>query len=119
VPLLNDNVVVPGIAVTLPPQVLPTNPGDAMDKPGCTPTKLSAQLAFVNWKVFGLKTVTRSTEVPPASINIGVNCLLISAGMAIAYAVSTGYMKSDPAKTNNRNRDLSDLNIIYILNLSV
>jgi len=84
VPPLKDNVVVPCTAVTLPPQVLLTNPGGAIDKPGCTPTKLSIQLAFVNEKVFGLNTVTRSTEIPPASINMGVNCLLISAGIAIA-----------------------------------
>jgi hypothetical protein len=107
---------VPGTAITLPPQVLLISPGGAIDNPGCMPTKLSVQLALVNGKVFGLNTVTLSTEIAPASINIGVNCLLISAGMAIANAVCTGYMKRDTAKVINKNKDLSNFVMIHILN---
>lgn len=83
-PPFNDSIVVLGTAVTMPPQVLLISPGDAIDNPGCTPIKLSVQLASVNGNIFGLNTVTLSTEIAPVSINIGVNCLLISAGMAIA-----------------------------------
>ena len=54
VPPLNDKVVDPGTAVTLPPQVLETFAGFAMDKPGCTPTKLSVQEALLSENEFGL-----------------------------------------------------------------
>ena len=83
-PPLKDKVVVFGAAVAEPPQVLFKPFGFAIFRPACTPIKLSVQLVFVNGNVFGLNTVTLSTEIPPALINIGVNCLLISAGMAIA-----------------------------------
>jgi hypothetical protein len=115
VPPLNDTVVVAGTATTVPPQVLLITPGGAINNPDCTPTKLSVQLAFVNGNVFGLNTVILSTDVAPASINIGVNCLLISAGMAIAYAVCTGNKNKDPVKAINKNKDLNDLNILYLL----
>jgi len=54
VPPLNDNVVVPGVAVTLPPQELVTFAGFAIDSPGCTPTKLSVHEALVSGNEFGL-----------------------------------------------------------------
>lgn len=54
VPPLRDNVVDPGTAVTLPPQVLETFAGFAIDNPGCTPTKLSVQEALLSGKEFGL-----------------------------------------------------------------
>jgi hypothetical protein len=44
---------------------------------------VSAQVAFVNEKGFGLKIVIRRTEVPPAAIRIGVKVLFISAGRAM------------------------------------
>jgi len=54
VPPLSDKVVVPGTAVTLPPQELDMFAGFAIDNPGCTPTRLSVQEALLNGKVFGL-----------------------------------------------------------------
>jgi len=54
VPLLSDKVVVPETAVTVPPQVFDTLAGLAMDKPGCTPTRLSVQAALLREKVLGL-----------------------------------------------------------------
>jgi len=54
VPPLSDKVVVPGTAVTLPPQVLDMFAGFAIDNPGCTPTRLSVQEALLKGKVFGL-----------------------------------------------------------------
>lgn len=54
VPPLNDNVVVPGRAVTLPPQEFVTFAGFAMDSPGCTPTRLSVQEALLSENEFGL-----------------------------------------------------------------
>jgi hypothetical protein len=53
-PPLIDKVVVPGTAVTVPPQVLDMLAGFATDKPGCTPTKLSVQAALLNENVLGL-----------------------------------------------------------------
>ena len=54
VPPLKDNVVVPGMAVTLPPQELDTFAGFAIDNPGCTPIKLSVQEALLSENEFGL-----------------------------------------------------------------
>ena len=54
VPPLNDKVVVPETAVTLPPQVFETFAGLATDNPGCTPTKLSVQEALLSGNEFGL-----------------------------------------------------------------
>jgi hypothetical protein len=54
VPPLSNKVVVPGMAVTVPPHVLDIFAGFAMDKPGCTPTKLSVQEALLSEKELGL-----------------------------------------------------------------
>lgn len=54
VPPLKDNVVVPGTAVTLPPQEFEMFAGFAIDNPGCTPTKLSVQEALLSGNEFGL-----------------------------------------------------------------
>ena len=54
VPPLNDNVVVPGVEVTLPPQELVTFAGFAINSPDFTPTRLSVQEALFSWKEFGL-----------------------------------------------------------------
>lgn len=54
VPPFNDKVDVPGTAVTLPPQLLETFGGFAIDNPGCTPTKLSVQEALLSGNEFGL-----------------------------------------------------------------
>lgn len=54
VPPLKDKVVVPGTAVTLPPQLLEMFAGFAINNPGCTPAKLSVQEALVNENEFGL-----------------------------------------------------------------
>jgi len=80
VPPLNDKVVPPETAVTLPPQLLLRFTGFAIEIPGWTPTKLSVQEALVSWNGFGLNIVTMSRETPPAAIDIGVKLLFISAG---------------------------------------
>jgi hypothetical protein len=54
VPPFNDKVVVPGTAVTLPPQLLETFGGFAIDNPSCTPTKLSVHEALLSGNEFGL-----------------------------------------------------------------
>ena len=54
VPPVNDRVVPPGTAVTLPPQLLLKFTGLAIKRPGWTPTKLSVQVASVNGKSLGL-----------------------------------------------------------------
>jgi hypothetical protein len=54
VPPLNDRVVVPESAVTVPPQVFEMFAGFAIDKPGCTPTRLSVHVALFKAKEFGL-----------------------------------------------------------------
>ena len=48
VPPLNDSMVVPGTAVTLPPQELEIFAWFAIDNPGCTPTRLSVQEVLFN-----------------------------------------------------------------------
>jgi hypothetical protein len=78
VPPLNDTVDEPAAAVTLPPQVF---------EPTLTTLMLagilSVQEALVSGNPFGLKMVTRSTDVPPDEIDLGVNVLFISAGSEI------------------------------------
>jgi len=54
VPPARDNVVVPGTAVTVPPQVLDIFAGLAINNPGCIPTKLSVQEASFRGKELGL-----------------------------------------------------------------
>jgi hypothetical protein len=54
VPPLNDSVVVPLTAVTLPPQELETFGGFAIDSTGCTPARLSVQEALLSGNEFGL-----------------------------------------------------------------
>lgn len=54
VPPLSTKVVVPGTAVTVPPQVLMTPAGSSITMPGCSRTKLSVQDAFVNGNALGL-----------------------------------------------------------------
>ena len=54
VPPVNDRVVPPATAVTLPPQLLLKFTGLAIKRPGWTPTKLSVQAALVNGKSLGL-----------------------------------------------------------------
>jgi hypothetical protein len=68
----------PAAAVTVPPQLFETRP-TIVNSGG----RLSVQEAFVKSKEFGLKILMRSREVPPMSIDGGVNCLLISAGREI------------------------------------
>jgi hypothetical protein len=80
VPALNDRVVPPGAAVTVPPQVLLKFTGFAIKRPGWTPTKLSVQVAAVNWKALGLNMVTLRRDTPPAAMEIGKKLLFISAG---------------------------------------
>jgi hypothetical protein len=80
IPPLRANVVDPGTAVILPPQVLETFAGFAIDNPGCTPTRLSVQEALVSGNEFGLYIVTLRRDMPPDEIAIGVKLLLISAG---------------------------------------
>lgn len=80
VPPLNDKVVPPGTAVTEPPHVFDTFAGLAMKMPGCTPTKLSVQLALVNGKSFGLNMVTARRDVFPDSMESGAKLLFIAAG---------------------------------------
>lgn len=76
-------VMVVVVVETVPPQVLVTPAGLATRRPGWTPTRLSVQVAFVRAKVLGLKTVMLRTDVSPARMAIGVNFLLISAGIVI------------------------------------
>ncbi|HLF90604.1 MAG TPA: hypothetical protein VI451_16785 [Anaerolineales bacterium] len=80
VPPLNDKVVPPETAVTVPPQLLLEFTGFAIEIPGWTPTKLSVQEALVSWNPFGLNMVTRRRATPPDAIDIGVKLLFISAG---------------------------------------
>lgn len=54
VPPFNDKVVVPGTAVTLPPQLLEMFAGFAIVNPDCTPAKSSVQEALLNENEFGL-----------------------------------------------------------------
>lgn len=54
VPPFKDKIVVPGTAVTLPPQVFEIFAGLAIDSPGCTPTRLSVQEALLRANEFGL-----------------------------------------------------------------
>jgi hypothetical protein len=54
VPPLSDKVVVPGTAVTLPPQELEMFAGFAIDNPGCTPARLSVQEASFKSNELGL-----------------------------------------------------------------
>jgi len=86
VPPLSDKVVVPGTAVTVPLQVLETLEGFAINKPGCTPTKLSVQEALLSGKELGLKIVTFKRDVVPVMMEIGVKLLLISAGKDNCWA---------------------------------
>jgi hypothetical protein len=80
VPPFNASVVVPGLAVMLPLHVLETLAGEAINNPGCTPTRSSIQEALSNWNEFGLYIVTSRRDIPPDGIAIGVKLLLISAG---------------------------------------
>ena len=75
VPPLNDMVVEPAGAVTVPPQVFAVTPTTVIPA-----GKLSVHEALVSANAFGLKMVTLRRDTPPAGMEIGEKLLFISAG---------------------------------------
>jgi hypothetical protein len=117
VPPLREKDVAPGVAVTVPPQLLVSPTELAMLRPGWTLTRLSVQAAFVSAKPLGLNIVTLKRDVPPVAIEIGEKLLFISAGRDIwAYAVCLGTARIETISTATK-RDMIDLRIFYPLNI--
>jgi hypothetical protein len=61
----------------------------------------------VRGKAFGLKIVTLRTEVPPATIDIGVKLLFICAGKDRAWTTVTGEKTREEINMEIRTMDLT------------
>ena len=114
VPPLKEMVVVPVLAMTMPPHVLSRFEGVAILKPACRPTRLSVKETLSSWKVFGLKMLISSREVSPAMMEIGVNRLLIWAENESAWTRDNGLRIRIPNRIPNKIRDLDNLFILLI-----
>ncbi|MFM2410244.1 MAG: hypothetical protein RL481_1072 [Pseudomonadota bacterium] len=78
VPPLRVTVVVPGVAVTVPPQLFESSPPDAMVKPVGEVGKLSVRMTDVATVAVLLKIWIVSVAVPAGGILAGLKDLLTS-----------------------------------------